>query len=104
MSNHKKSNCKANHTRHAVFEHNCTNCVFLTTTSHDEDNIDWYFCKENGSLGGSLLGRFGHEPWEYWSMPSKALIADHLGSRFHQEALLLRELFHLPGARNNHGA
>ncbi len=46
----------------------CENCKFLGTYF----DHDVYICVTNGdTLGGSIIARYGDDPWEYASSPSK---------------------------------
>jgi len=53
------------------YEHGCESCQFLTRRRVAGESVDWYVCKgkAGSSLNGTLLGRFGNEPHEYWSVP-----------------------------------
>jgi hypothetical protein len=50
------------------YAHDCTSCTFLERSLVEGRIVDWYHCP--GILGGSIIGRTGNEPWDYWSMPS----------------------------------
>lgn len=57
------------------YEHSCESCQFVTRRRVAGETVDWYICKgsASSSLNGTILGRYGNEPHEYWSMPISVL-------------------------------
>ena len=49
------------------WEHDCEECRYLSSCGVEGEWVDWYHC--DGSLGGSVVGRFGHDGPQYWSSP-----------------------------------
>lgn len=54
--------------------HDCASCIYLGSAlikldEQESDSwtmVDWYSCGQGG-LYTTILGRWGHEPREYWS-------------------------------------
>ena len=53
-----------------IWLHDCLKCKHVYSGYIPNSNIlvNWYKCESN-NIGGSLIGRYGDEPHEYWSMP-----------------------------------
>jgi hypothetical protein len=77
--------------------HDCTNCVYLCSTRVTEfvagghpdegDLTDWWICPPNDTHSGTIIGRFGSEGSQYWSMPLVMLREAASHSRVAAEAL-----------------
>ena len=48
------------------FQHDCDRCVSLGTFSHEGRDYDLYSC-DQGSLGNTVIARYGNEGSEYFS-------------------------------------
>lgn len=59
-----------------MFEHDCERCVYVLTT-HGDNDYDWYVCPDGGSLGSSVVARYGDDGPNYWSMPACMVRQDH---------------------------
>lgn len=54
--------------------HDCTKCRFITATHSDSgQTYDWYIC---GLQYPTIIGRFGSEGPQYWSMDVRTLEAN----------------------------
>lgn len=52
-------------------EHHCLGCVYLGSIQVEgHGQVDWYRC---GNGNGTLLGRYGSDGPEYWSMPERII-------------------------------
>lgn len=55
--------------------HDCTQCQFITATHSDHgQTYDWYVCGVGrGELHMSVIGRYGSDGPQYWSMDVSTL-------------------------------
>ena len=62
-----------------MFTHDCQKCSYLGSRPVGTDPVDWYWCP--GARGGSVVGRYGNEGAEYWSLPAH-LLSDCMGDSY----------------------
>jgi hypothetical protein len=56
--------------------HDCDQCRFITATYNDNgDTFDWYICGLHSTMP-TLVGRYGNEGAQYWSMDVATLEAN----------------------------
>ena len=53
----------------------CKRCQYLHSETLEGQTVDWYRCPKRGgtNIGDSIIGRFGSEGPEYWSMPASVI-------------------------------
>ena len=62
----------------AVWVHDCEKCTYLGQTTYSDKLYDLYVCEEEGSLGPTLIARYGSDGPEYTSMPAKLVHPDDI--------------------------
>lgn len=52
-------------------KHDCESCKFVKSMTLEKRQVDWYVCKS--VLGFTVVGRYGSNGPEYWSLPIEVL-------------------------------
>jgi hypothetical protein len=61
----------------ATHSHDCGTCRYVRSTSRGGRVVDWYVCSGASAspLDGSVIGRYGSDGGDYWSMPVAVIVA-----------------------------
>lgn len=62
--------------RKPTYQHDCDNCRFMAHA----DGKDWYVCAPVAHGRGSVIGRFGNDGPEFWSMSADMVRSNDLRS------------------------
>lgn len=75
-----------------LYTHDCDKCRYLESDYVEgHEMVDWYVCVDH--FKASLIGRYGSDGPDYWSMPVSLIthVNAESGTPMIQQALLVKE-------------